>query len=53
MQDVIVYMASIDDEHLSRHTLVALPPAFAMAEEAFADLLDSHLARIGPIDTRL
>src|SRR5262245_106653 len=51
-EDMIVDVASIDREHLSRHSLIATQAAFAMFNETFTRCVDCDLACIRPIDAR-
>ena len=52
MEDVIVYVALIDRQHLPRHALITAQPTFAMFNEPFTCCLKGELACIGPIDAR-
>src|SRR5258708_11129612 len=53
MQDVIVYVPSINSEHLPRHALIAFISARTMLQEALASLPDCHLVGIGSISAHL
>ena len=52
MKDVIVDVASIDREHLSRHSLITTQATFTVIEEALARCFNCELACIRPIDAR-
>src|SRR5947209_15638902 len=53
MKDVIAYMPSINNEHLSRHALIAFISARTVLQEGFASRFDCHLVRVRPISADL
>jgi hypothetical protein len=53
LQDVVVYMPSIDRKHLAGHAFVAFVPAFAMVQKALANFPNVHLVRVRPVGARL
>src|SRR5262249_54841468 len=53
IEDVVLYVACVDRQHLARHTFVAAMPTPTMFEETLAELLDRHFLSVGPIRTDL
>jgi hypothetical protein len=50
VEDVVVYVPPVDDQHLSGHALIALHAALAVFKKLSAQLLNRNPSGIGSID---
>jgi hypothetical protein len=50
---MVIYVASIDREHLACHALITLVPPLAIFKETLASIFDGYLIRSGAIGPSL